>query len=116
MAVTLTLDTTGTAELDGTYTVTWTVTAATDMPEEIFVHIYSSRKYDHVAVAGDLIYPTAPDSTIAFYRASVAVGNYPDITTADLAKTNVETAVAALVAEYVNGLAGFLGTVVTNYP
>lgn len=116
MAVTLDLEIVGSAELDGTYTVTWTVTAATEMPTEIFVHKYANRKYDHVAVAGDLVYPTTADPTIAFYRADEAVGNYPDITTAELAKTNVQAAITALVSAYITGLGNFLGTDTLSFP
>jgi hypothetical protein len=95
-------------ELDGTYTVTWTVTGSTDVPMEIFVHKFATEEFTHVANAGDLQWPTAKDPLKAWYRLATASKNYPDLDTANAARTEVETDIQTLVDLYEAGLATFL--------
>jgi hypothetical protein len=95
-------------ELDGTYTVTWTVTGSTDVPMEIFVHKFSTEVFDHVANAGDLIWPTAKDPLQGWYRLAVASSNYPDLDTANAARAVVGTNIQTLVDLYDAGLTTFL--------
>jgi len=102
------VDVVGTAELDGSYTVTWTATGSTDMPTEVFVHKFSTEEFDHVANPGDLIWPTSKDPTKAWYRLTTASANYPDIDTADAAKAEVQADLGSLVDAYEAGLSTFL--------
>ena len=108
MAAEIIYDVTGAAELDGTYTVTWTVTGSTDMPEEVFVHKYATEELDHVANGGDLIYPTVKTQGQAWYRLGTASANYPDIATADAAKAVIDADMLSLTIEYDAGLIVFL--------
>lgn len=111
MAVQLVVDIEGTAELDGTFTVLWTATSATDMPTEVFVHKFSTEKFDHVAVPGDLQFPTAKTPSSAWYRQASGSCNYPTQADADAAKAVVATALQDLVDAYNAGLATFLTNV-----
>ncbi len=114
MAVQIQYDVEGSTEVDAennvTYVVTWTVTAVTDMPAEIFVHKFSTEVFDHVANAGDLVWPTSKDPQKAWYRLDTAVARYEDLDSAEAGKTQVATDIQALVDLFNAGLTAFLST------
>lgn len=63
------IETTGIPEVNGTYTVQWEATLATDgLPDELFVFKRATLAFDHVATVADLVFPLVPDPTKAFYR------------------------------------------------
>ena len=99
----------------GAYTVEWSATNAVDMPNEVFVHTYATRKYSHVAAPSDLVYPAVPTPNVAFYRAANAEYTYEDITSAQNAKSNVADAVQSLVDAYNAGLTTFIDPTTTTY-
>lgn len=115
MALSLEVETTGSATTDGKYRVTWTVSTAAEMPAEIFLHTRSTDRFDGVIAASDLVYPTTPEPGSGYYRKSTAQGIYPDIETAERAKINIDTALADLVEAYKSGLVDFLGADTKTY-
>lgn len=115
MAVQLDVEVEGSATSDGEYKVTWTVTANTDMPAEVFLHTYSTKRFDGVINASHLVYPSSRDPEFGFYRQSTAEKIYPDIETAENAQANIDTALTDLVTQYKNGLATFLSTTTNAY-
>ena len=115
MAAQIIVDVVGVAELDGTHTVNWTATGSTDMPTEVFVHLFSTEIFDHVANAGDLIYPTVKTPSIGFYRLATASANYPDLDTANAAKAVVATDLQFLVDNFDDGLTLFLTPVTLTF-
>ena len=60
---TISVETVGTAETDGSFTVTWTASGGTDnLPNEIFVFKRATLAMSHVATVADLAFPTAVDA------------------------------------------------------
>lgn len=110
----LDVNTTGSTVGDN-YRVVWTVTSATDMPEEVFLHKFSSRALERVIQIGDLNWPTTPTQGQAYYRASSADETYSTLDDAEDAKTEVDAALTTLVAAYNDGLATFISSTTTTY-
>lgn len=104
------------AQIDAdTYQVTWTTQAADDMPEEIFVFKYATRRFDHVANGSDLQFPTSPTAGQAWYRQSSGVATYGSVGEANAAIANVASDIQALVDDFNADLTTFTTPVVTNY-
>lgn len=111
----VTVETTGVAEDEDTYTVQWTATTSVGMPEEIFVFSFATRAYSHVAHASDLQYPTSPSEDKGFYRQASAEKSYDSIEQAEKAKINVSAAVQRLVDDFNDNLVAFESTSSTTY-
>lgn len=115
MAAQIEVEAVGSAVGDGSYDVTWTAQNEVDMPSEIFLVDRATQKFQRVIVPADLVYPTSSSPTEPYYRQSSVTANYPDITTAESAKTTVDGEVQSLVDEYNAGLTDLLTTETTTY-
>lgn len=109
----ITFDATGSGTV-AAYTVTWTVTAATDMPEEVFKVQASDNVFQGVILAADLVYPTVRTAGQPFYRLSTVQRTYDTLAEAQTAITNVAADMQVLVDSYNAGLVAFLTTVTTT--
>ena len=115
MAASIDITDVGTATVDNKYQVAWTASSEVEMPAEIFVYTYATRKYNRVAGVADLLFPTSPDATKAWYRSATASEIFDDITDAADAKVNVGAAVQSLVDAYNSGLVVFLTPLTSSY-
>jgi hypothetical protein len=115
MAASIDITNVGTATVDNKYQVAWTATSEVEMPAEIFVYTYATRTYNRVAGVNDLLFPTSPDATKAWYRSATASEIFDDLTEATAAKVNVSAAVQSLVDAYNSGLVTFLTPVTTSF-
>lgn len=97
------------------YRVTWRVTSATGMPEEVFLHAFATMGFSGVITASELTYPTTRTNGQAYYRQSEASADYDTLTDAEDAKTNVAATLQDLVDAYNAGLASFLGTTTDSF-
>lgn len=112
----LTLSQTRTVNMDGTYSVTNTITAATGMPPEVFVFTTSTQTYDHVAAPFDLqTYPNTSVTPMAFYRQSSVTQVFKDVDSAVTAAASIKTIVSDLVVAYGELVATFPGSDTTTY-
>lgn len=110
MASSITVTHTGSILSPVQYQYTWTVTAATDMPQEVFLLSYKTGVFERVCLASDMSYPTTKTPGVAFYRVSVASGIYGSVAVADARAAVISSDLQALVDAYNSGAASFITT------
>lgn len=106
--------TTGSAS-GSNYVVTWTVTSATGMPEEIFKVKFSDNTLYGVVSPSDLSFPTARTAGQAYYRQHTISATYDTLSKAAKVRQVVSANIQLLVDAYNNDLTDFLVTTDTSY-
>ena len=98
----------GEATGKNSYTLNMQVDDSVDMPTEIFLHEFSTRKFVKVADASELSFPTTPDAEFGFYRQATAEAVYGSLAEGNDAKdTNIPAAIQDLVNEFNADLTSF---------
>lgn len=94
-----------------------TITAANEIPTELFVYKQADDSFSHVATLFDLAYPTVNTPGTEFYRQDNATKVYDNATTALEFANHVKFRIDTLVNAYNDGdLTNFPGTFNTNHP
>jgi hypothetical protein len=110
MAVSITYDEVRAAPA-GQFDLTYTVTATTDIPEEIFLFNATTLEYERVCTPTDFGFPTAPDPlNAAFYRLSTVALSFVEFSAAELGQTHMRADIATLADDYQVGIDGWAGT------
>lgn len=112
MAVTISYDETRTSAPPSQFNLAYAVTAATDIPLEIFLHdALSPGTFLRVAQVGDFGFPTTPDPlNFAFYRASTAALTFTEYSDAKDAQGGVRADIVTLAGSYQAGVDAWDGT------
>ena len=116
MAASLTLTQTRTNELTG-FKDENVITAAVDIPKELFVYHQGDDVFSHVATLFDLALPIVNDPQYDFYRQDNATKEFDNATTALDFSNYIKDRVDTLVKDYNEGdLVDFPGVFVANIP
>lgn len=112
MAVSISYDEVRTSTPPSQFDLAYTVTATTDIPEEIFLYnAVDPTKFERVALVGDFGFPTAADPlNFPFYRQATVALVFTEFSAAALAKASMRADIATLQAEYQVGMDGWDGT------
>lgn len=106
----LQVETTGAAVSASAYTVRWQITAATDMPSEVFLVDFATNTFQGVVTPSVLVFPTTRTSGQGFYRLSDVTATFASLTEAQNARINVRAALLQLIQIYEDNISSFLGT------
>lgn len=111
MSVSISYSQVNTVNMDGTYTVAFTITAATGVSSSLFSYVYGTSRYDHVSTQFDLAtYPTSPSSSFGFYRQSTMSATFSDVIDAENAATNILAALQDTITTVGTNAGSFPGT------
>lgn len=96
----------------GLYRVTEQVTASSDMPTEVFILrvLSSGHLFSRVATVDDLLNLGTTASSGEYYRVSSFNRDFSTLAEAKLFSGHVKTRLNALVKDYTESVASFLGT------
>jgi hypothetical protein len=110
MAVTISYDEVRAAPA-GQFDLTYTVTATTDIPQEIFLFNATTLEFERVCLPTDFGFPAAADPlNYAFYRQSSAALSFEEYASVTKAQTNLRADIAQLADDYQLGIDGWAGT------
>jgi len=110
MAVTLTVDETRSAAADGQWQITWEVTAATDIPEEIFAYNSQDETFARVCRIIDLGLPTTRQPiAYPYWRTNTLTLIYSTVIDATSAVTEIQAAIQSLIDAQIEA-SSFVGT------
>ena len=105
-----------TNEAGGIYRVANSITAAVDIPTEVFVYTQADDIFFHVATLPDFIYPTVNTPAFEFYRQDNATKDLTDVELALAFANHVKFRLDTLLVAYTDDFNNFPGSETTMFP
>ena len=105
-----------TNEVGGIFRVANTITAATDIPPELFVFQQVDDEFSHVATLPDFVYPTVNTPGTSFYRLNAATRDFTDVEKALEFANHIKFRLDKLLLAYTDDFVDFPGSETTTIP